>query len=301
MISHRLTFITPLFSKGVYDRRPEIRPPSIRGQLRWWFRALDGSFAEEKAIFGGVHQGATASKVVVRVANIAPPSVKDPWKDESTLPHKQLPCKCKGPCKCKPFAAKPAYKAGTSFELGISFRLGGLDDKARRMFDRALETWLLLGTLGLRATRAAGSFSWQPLNDAAFAMPSTLDAWRTRCEELLKGAPLKFHIIEKPFDNAEEARKIVSDTIGGRNDPFGYDLQKIRYPLGQVIRSERKTSSLRFRLIPVAGRFHIAAVWDNRENVTHNTMDDLHAVISLLCQKNKPIGELLKAAEWLPS
>lgn len=34
MTSYRITFTAPLFSKGSYDNQPEIRPPSIRGQLR---------------------------------------------------------------------------------------------------------------------------------------------------------------------------------------------------------------------------------------------------------------------------
>ena len=83
MNSYRLTFITPLFSKGSYDDRPEIRPPSIRGQLHWWFRALGGSHSDEKAIFGGVHGGTTASKVVVRVNDVI--GETDMF---ATLPHK---------------------------------------------------------------------------------------------------------------------------------------------------------------------------------------------------------------------
>lgn len=83
MSTYSLTFLTPLFSKGSYDDKPEIRPPSIRGQIHWWFRALGGKYDDEKAIFGGVHNGTMASKIVVRVSNVCGQS-----NIANTLPHK---------------------------------------------------------------------------------------------------------------------------------------------------------------------------------------------------------------------
>ena len=58
--SFRLEFITPLFSRGAYEDRPEIRAASIRGQLHAWFRVLGGEPADEKSIFGTVHGDAVA-------------------------------------------------------------------------------------------------------------------------------------------------------------------------------------------------------------------------------------------------
>src|SRR5258708_23485808 len=145
MNTYRLEFITPLFSRGAYDDQPEIRPASIRGQLHWWFRALANSYTGEKAVFGGVHGGATASKVVIRVRQSGLPAEK---ADLATLPHKQG----------GQASRKKAFAPGTACELCILTRLGGLDARLKAAFDRTLEAWLLLGTLGLRATPAAGSF-----------------------------------------------------------------------------------------------------------------------------------------------
>lgn len=281
MTSHRLTFITPLFSKGSYDDRPEIRPSSIRGQLHWWFRALGGSQTDEKAIFGGVHGGAVASKVVVRVNNIAGQT-----GEVATLPHKSG----------GQASPKWAFKPGSACDLHISGRLGGLsgpEGRLQKAFDRTLETWLLLGTLGLRGTRAGGSFFWDALTEGALSMPATFEQWQASCEDRLKGASLKFHLIDHPFASAEEARYTISDTIGGRDDRDGDDsLARIRHPLGRVF-GGRKTSPLRFRIIPIGGQFHIAAVWDDREKVTGNRSGDLEEVIRLLQAKGKGIGHLL--------
>jgi len=279
MISYSITFLTPLFSKGSYDNRPEVRPASIRGQLHWWFRALGGSHNDEKSIFGGVHGGATASKIVVRVGNLQGQSA-----EVATLPHKQG----------GQSSPKWAYKPGASFDLHVLERLGGLQANHRPAFERTLETWLLLGTLGLRATRAAGSFAWQPLTAEGVAMPQSLDEWRSRCKDLLRNAPLKLHLVAEDFDSAEDARRIVSDTIGGRDDHQGEDsLARINYPLGRIGRGVRKTSPLRFRIIRVENKFHIAAVWDDRTAVTGNRPGDLNAVIQHLVAKDKKIGRLL--------
>jgi CRISPR/Cas system CMR-associated protein Cmr1 (group 7 of RAMP superfamily) len=281
MTSYHLTFITPLFSKGSYDDRPEIRPPSIRGQLHWWFRALGGRPADENAIFGGVHGGAVASKIVVRVSN-----VHGQTGEIDTLPRKHG----------GQASPKASFVPGTSFDLHFLERLGGLSDTHRAAFQRTMEAWLLLGTLGLRATRAAGSFSWGPLTGNGPSMPTTFDAWNIRCAELLKGAPLKLHLIDESFATAEEARRIVSDTIGGRSDRQGDDsLARINHPLGRIFNG-RKTSPLRFRIIPIANRYHIAAVWDNRSTVTGNRESDLPAVINLLMDAEKQIGRQLK--DW---
>lgn len=279
MTSYRLTFITPLFSKGSYDDRPEVRAASIRGQLHWWFRALGGSYYDEKAIFGGVHGGAAASKVVVRVGN-----VQGRPGEVNTLPHKHGG-------RASP---KSAYKPGAGFDLHLLERLGALPANHRSAFERALETWLLLGTLGLRATRACGSFSWQPLTNGAAVMPETLEDWQSRCDGLLKDAPLKLHMVRETYNSAEDARRVVSDTLGGHDDRQGEDsLARINHPLGRVF-GGRKTSPLRFRIIPVADKFHIVALWDDRSSVTGNRSEDLHAVIQLFAAKGKPLGKLLE-------
>lgn len=278
MTSYRISFITPLFSKGSYDNLPEVRPPSIRGQLHWWFRALGGSYVDERAIFGGVHGGATASKVVLRVNNVTGQT-----GEVATLPHKSR----------SQSSPKWAYKPGTKFDLHISWRLGGLDKRLQTAFDRTFETWLLLGTLGLRATRGGGSFSWKSSTIGAPQMPESIDTWKARCCELITGAALKFYIANKAYATAEEARRDVSDTIGGRGeDNRSTSLAQIKYPLGVIGRGLRKTSPLRFRIIPIADSYHIAALWDDRTAVTGNKPSDLDSVIRLLA--DKPLGRLLQ-------
>ncbi|MFN0069708.1 MAG: type III-B CRISPR module RAMP protein Cmr1, partial [Limisphaerales bacterium] len=135
MSALRLEFTTPLFSRGAYEDRPEVRPASIRGQLHWWFRALGGGAQDEKMIFGGVHGGAVASRVVVRVQH-AP--LHGEWIP--TLPHKP-PGRT---AQHGPNAPRIGVRAGLAVDLHILTRLGGLDGRLQPVFDRTLEAWLLL-------------------------------------------------------------------------------------------------------------------------------------------------------------
>jgi CRISPR/Cas system CMR-associated protein Cmr1 (group 7 of RAMP superfamily) len=274
-----VTFTTPLFSRGVFDT-PEIRPPSIRGQLHWWFRALGGRYEDEKAVFGGVHQDAAASKVVIRVSGISGET-----GDFKTLPHK-------GGGLASP---KKAFAPGSSFTLHVLTRLRGFASQQQEAhFLRSLEAWLLLGTLGLRATRAAGSFTWSP-GDGGFSRQVSFDSYEARCRDLLRGAPLKFALLETRYASAEDARRVVSDTLGGRDDSAGAnDLARLNDPLGKIHRG-RKTSPLRFRIVTLADQEHfIAAVWDDRGNVTGNRPNDLVGIVRLLQERKPALGNQLE-------
>ncbi|MCC6235633.1 MAG: type III-B CRISPR module RAMP protein Cmr1 [Verrucomicrobiales bacterium] len=283
MSIYRLEFVTPLFSRGAYEDRIEVRPASIRGQLHWWFRALGGNPQDEKSVFGGVHGGAVASKVVVRVRH---PALQGEWIP--SLPHKP---QGRSP-QDGPNAPRIAARPGLAVELHILTRLGGLEPRLKPSFDRALEGWLLLGTLGLRSTRAAGSFRWTS-ESAAPHPPASFGDYEARCRAVLANAPLRFALLGKEYPAAEAARRVVSDTLGGRDDVAGStDLAKLRHPLGKVF-GGRKTSPLRFRIVRMNDRYRIAAVWDGRGRVTGNQPADLIGIIRLLQERKPALGDQL--------
>lgn len=290
MTKIHLQFITPLFSRGAYEDRPEIRPPSIRGQLHWWLRALGGGPSDERAIFGSVHKdfggrgaGVSASKVVVRVANAS----GDDSREFPAMKHKEHLGRQSNP--------RRAFAPGSSCDLILLERLGGIPQAQRAVWNRTLEAWLLLGTLGLRATRAGGSFVWACDIDPALSPPDSFGDYEKRIAGLTQGTPAKAALLGAEYKSAEEARRDVSDTIGGRDDREGdSDLARVRHPLGRVF-GGRKTSPLRFRIVQINGICRIAAVWDGRSAVTGNRDSDLSGAIDLLKRRGKPIGEQLAA------
>jgi len=73
---HKLVFecetITPMFLAGADGKTPELRAPSIKGALRFWWRAMNGNKSieklkiEEANIFGGTETVQGKSKVIIR-------------------------------------------------------------------------------------------------------------------------------------------------------------------------------------------------------------------------------------------
>jgi len=289
---YKLTLITPLFSRGSYDatvkESAEIRAPSIRGQLHHWLRQLGYGADIERAIFGAVQKGfggvekPSASKIVIRVGRINGEKGTPP-----TLPHKQGGCA----------SPKAAYLSGTTFDLHVLERLGGLSPEARTAFNRALEAWLLVGAMGLRSTRAGGSFQWDkaPTDSATF---------RRQFARLVADAPLRFDLLEPAFKTAEEARAVATDTVSHQA------LAHVRFPFGAVkqgnrddpITPPRKTSPLRLTVRKFADGFRLIAIWDARSAVTGNTNSDLATAVHLLANgsnmsSQKQLGSMLSNSQ----
>ncbi|PIY11177.1 MAG: type III-B CRISPR module RAMP protein Cmr1 [Flexibacter sp. CG_4_10_14_3_um_filter_32_15] len=61
--------ITPMFLSGADGQTPELRPPSIKGALRFWWRAMNGHLSleelkkQEAMIFGDT---SNRSKIIIR-------------------------------------------------------------------------------------------------------------------------------------------------------------------------------------------------------------------------------------------
>lgn len=71
----KIQFITDALLGGANPHEAaEVRVPSIRGQLRWWARALGLGRAEEDRLFGSIAgDSGRASSVIVRVSRLALP------------------------------------------------------------------------------------------------------------------------------------------------------------------------------------------------------------------------------------
>lgn len=282
----RITFLTPCFSHGATDA-PEIRPASIRGMLHHWFRILGGTAQQERMVFGGINFGKkspiqddSASKVVVRVRHNANVDIRE----FPTLPHKSG----------GQASPRKAFAPGKSFKLIVTDRLGGLPEQDAALFKDALHAWLLMGTLGYRSTRAAGSFVFE---SADFASPQTPGGYQALCTGIIgrHGNRILLALLDRDFANAEDARLLVSDSLGGKDHSNGKnDLQRLHYPLGRI-HDGRKTSPLKYRIVRFGGNYRILAVWDNRPAVTGNQRSDLTGVIRLFQDRKPELGRLLGA------
>lgn len=151
-ITFTLESVTPMFLGGV-AQQPEPRSASVRGALRYWFRAgLGGAFGDtnedianlafhEKCVFGNTDAG---SSIVVRFIPQHAPKVSRPLQ-----PHKQGVMRA------------DAFQETSTFKLTLSLSPQAARQKdAQAKFELAIWSallWLTLGGIGRRARRGAGS------------------------------------------------------------------------------------------------------------------------------------------------
>jgi len=221
----------------------EMRVPSIRGQVRAWHRAVSGEDAVNR-VWGSTVGEAGAS----RVALISDASI--PPRQAQPKPH-ILPHKAQG--------ARPALAAGQPFTLTLQ-RLIGCAPSDWTAAQNAVKLWLLIGGLGLRANRAAGSVwpvgKWVPQTSVELG-------------EILRklGFPWPVQLVDTPAGTpSDELRRLASDTVKGQPRFFG-DI-KPRIP-----------SPTRFKVIELAGQPRLL--------VTAGPSVDLMAVRTALSGPNK--------------
>lgn len=225
--------LTPLFNRGAYQDTPELRVASIRGMVRWWFRVLGGTTDEEKEAFGGMkkfgHRLANevmASRLVFRASQIRAQRANP---NPLTLPHKQG----------GQGSPQAAFAPGTTFTLEVFTRFGDLSPELERKVENALEVWLLLGAVGLRANRSGGNV-W-PANGTAPATPAAL---RARLTELGCHWPAMLVGLEAG-STLEQLRAAATDTVDGMPQVFGQ------------VRGGRIASKVKFKIVRLESRLRL--------------------------------------------
>lgn len=195
------TLLTPCFSGtalGKHDDHAEMRIPPIRGHVRLWHRALYGS-PDANRVWGNTNGNeGQGSRVALRFLGRVSDRHESP--KPTLLPHKPNP-NHRGP--------RAALATGESFTLRLQ-RLVGCANHDWDHAQRAVKLWLLLGSLGLRSNRAAGSVwpegNWVPRD--ADSLKTTLAA--------LGLADWSVAVIGLDTQNTpEELRETASDTVAG--------------------------------------------------------------------------------------
>jgi CRISPR-associated protein Cmr1 len=176
-----LETVTPLFLGGAELRgTPELRPPTIRGVLRYWLRAalggvigddnLAGLHRLESAVFGSTDSG---SPIYIRLRGSLRSS------DEKILPHKEG--KSAGPRK--------AFIAGQSIDLILS-QLRSNDETVWQVACSALNLALTFGGIGLRSRRGHGTLKIVKSSNPVLvpSAPTTLEDWKQHTMDVAEKA-----------------------------------------------------------------------------------------------------------------
>lgn len=176
-ITFEIETITPMFLAGANQNKAELRAASIKGLLRFWWRALQAETDLEKLrkkeskIFGSSDEklggGSSFSIRVTSDGSLQPVTKNFPNKDNvhkimvtsnkrnKTFPINILEYLAYGPFDPKTKKMRPYIDAKTRFNLIVSF----LDDNFVDDVLKATHVFALFGGIGSRSRNGFGSFS----------------------------------------------------------------------------------------------------------------------------------------------
>jgi hypothetical protein len=235
----RFTLLTPCFS-GTADGNDatfsELRVPAIRGHIRFWHRAAYGPESANRVWGSTTGNDGQGSRVAVRIKAGPPPS----RQSAQLLPH-----------KTHGQGSRPALPPDTTASIQLQ-RLPACTHADWAQALTAMKLWLLAGTLGYRASRAAGSVwptePWTPQSRAdltlllapLIARPS--HPW---------GAAL---VAESAHKSWRDLREAASDTPKGPPQLFGNA-------------QPRKPSPVRFKVVELATGLCLLAVAPSKQSI----------------------------------
>lgn len=250
--SYAVEILTPCFCAGADQSKAEIRASSIRGELRWWFRVLGGTQAQEKEVFGGVGAlegerrsgAARSSSVVIRVGMLkrAPD-----WQPPRVSPNDPISyvwffASVSGKPKGMRWTAKGNVPPGTVFPMTVQLRRP-LSDACKILFDKAIESFLRFGGIGLRMTRGLGGLR-------AANLWGGVEAEKEAATRLFAKSGVDVLWIDRPFDSwvsaLAHAGALLKNVLRRQEN-----VKKCPHsPLGSSDRP-RQTSAVRFRVLRV--------------------------------------------------
>jgi CRISPR-associated protein Cmr1 len=153
--------VTPMFLGGTHpDDCAELREPSIKAALRFWYRAIDSNYRQhEGRIFGGTGEGDGQALFLLRVVGAR--RGNDPWSKERYACFDD-PLGPKNGIQYLSYSLilgdnkRKAIEAGQEIKLLLTFRKNPASEDRRRI---ASALWLLghLGGLGSRSRRGFGT------------------------------------------------------------------------------------------------------------------------------------------------
>jgi len=195
-ITFKCEIITPMFLSGADGKTPELRAPSIKGVLRFWWRALNANLVEnedyskfrkqESEIFGGTGVGnkekdkGLRSKVIISIDK-QPANVIIAYP----TPHKK-----------RPFP-KNAFANGSTFEMTIN-----VIDNSVMTGEQVKKLFIIvsiLGGIGNRSRRGFGSFKITEINGEVFSQPNDVESIESIIKAINPSYPFVNNSANYPF------------------------------------------------------------------------------------------------------
>lgn len=290
--SYEIRLVTPAFLAGANQQEPELRAPSIRGCLRWWFRLakhgagtpLQKMREEESDLFGSTDVG---QRLILRVLKVDRDHSKTDNSKTESLSYRDLPFDHQYlwfPLRPEKGSSQPITRPALA--AGTRFKLEAIVPPSIQNGQRVLEQlndlicqWVLFGSMGMRNRRCAGSLWFSSQLPSGKALPIGKEGIEKALTEVLKSKslPIEFVVGSKSFKNWKEAVKAagnhyrgqrikVRDEKGRKALPaLGWPIMKYPGTKGDKItvdghESERMASPVLLKVIPDDQQFRVLLV-----------------------------------------
>ncbi|MEO0139327.1 MAG: type III-B CRISPR module RAMP protein Cmr1 [candidate division WOR-3 bacterium] len=188
----RCKIVTRLFMGGA-NSQAELRTQSINGVLRWWFRALGGSFEDEKRLFGWGGEEANQGLVRISLRN---------FDNLKTDIFQKIDSRRYNGISYLGFSLRQRkyIKENQTFDLIIRFHPKATDDDIKKFFS-AVWCAFNLGNFGSRSRRGFGSIMVEGVSGELpegleFRPTQPINEWIKRNLRNIKGL-----IYSKPREN----------------------------------------------------------------------------------------------------
>lgn len=213
----KMRLISPTFVAGESKNHPELRAATVRGQVRYWLRAIIGARTDslatlwdhESRAFGKTENG---SPVTIRIPLDFP---KQYIADRPLLPHREGTGKPESIVKAiAPVAQIDGENKPLVARLDIITR-PGVDIPPDALL--ALKVWSLLGGMGRRSRRMMGAVRISSNDPQWYAAPSTPQEMANLMKSVLREAiPRSYQYKSMPsFPTlAENQSMILLSTVG---------------------------------------------------------------------------------------
>jgi CRISPR-associated protein Cmr1 len=218
-------FISPVFGGGVNPKQVDpitpVRVPSIRGHLRFWWRATHGHLSleelriHEKALFGGVHgQQPIASLVFLQVKQPRAPQKIEVFQQGNS---RQRVANASNDLAYGAFPLRGVQNNNRhdflwdyqdTFEIELRY-----PEEAAAGVERALWAWLHFGGLGGRTRRGFGAIKL--VASLNWRLPSLQDGWPTNQQPrqarwpVLGAYPDTLKIARTTYNNGRDAQEAL--------------------------------------------------------------------------------------------
>lgn len=166
-IDFKCEIITPMFMAGADGSMPELRPSSIKGMMRFWWRALNGYLSGQKLldreaeIFGGSGEGHKRSEIILKSSALREEDImkqslrhKPPNENSAGISYLLYSMLMSG-------RERPYIKTNTEFTLSVKAVNKSLLNEALASLWGAV----YLGGFGSRARRGGGNIIVKNVGD----------------------------------------------------------------------------------------------------------------------------------------